>query len=327
MGFGAMGLAGGDSVLAPDFICESAIEPFEGLGIELLYYPVDSSLRPEWDSMRRLVKPSVKALLVAHYFGQPQDIAACLRFCKTHGIALIEDNAHGYGATYEGRPLGTFGTIGICSPRKSFPISNGAYLLLAGDARIDLSALRLQPASSSTLLGRGKGLLKGIPPVAALLRYRRRLVELRRRSRQGPPPYDSQDAFRSAPTPQDYGMDEANHSFLTRQDLAEVGGKRRAIYGLWLDWALSRGLAPIFPQLSPGAVPLVFPAFAASRESRDEWFVRGHRAGIDIHSWPTLPRIIVEENGGAMRTWERMVCLPIHQGMDIQALERRLARV
>ncbi len=326
-GLRVRGLVAGDSVLVPDFICESAIEPFDELGIEPLFYPIDPTLRPDWDAARLLIKPSAKALLVAHYFGQPQDICECLRFCEANGLDLIEDNAHGYGATYKGRLLGTFGKIGVSSPRKSFPISNGAYLYLADDVPIDLYELRLQPADSDTLLGKGKSLLRGLAPVAALLRYRRRLAEYRRRVRQSPPPYDSQDAFRSTRMPQDYGMDEANHVFLARQNLAEAADKRRAIYELWLGWAISHGLAPVFPRLSPGAAPLVFPAFAASRESRNDWFIRGHRAGIDMHSWPTLPRVIVEGNGGAMRSWERLVCFPIHQGMDERALESRLTRI
>jgi hypothetical protein len=63
-------------------------------------------------------------------------------------------------------------------------------------------------------------------------------------------------------------------------------------------------------------MPLVYPARSASPEASGRWFHWGHRHGIDVHSWPTLPETIVREDGPALRRWERLVCFPLHQGLD-----------
>jgi hypothetical protein len=119
-------------------------------------------------------------------------------------------------------------------------------------------------------------------------------------------------------------MDENIDQFLTRQDLKQIRHVRQQIYSLWQQWTVTQGLTPVFPILSPGAVPLVFPAYAKAVADSLQWYERGHRAGVDIHSWPTLPQTIVERNGGAMRLWVCMLCFPIHQGMNVRLLEKRL---
>jgi len=321
-GLQASGFKPGDLLLVPDLVCESLLEPLDALEIGVAYYPVGHTLEPEWSRLEGLLTPKTRALLVVHYFGQPQPIAQALKFCREKSLLLIEDNAHGFGGTYNGQLLGTFGEIGISAPRKSFPIPNGALLYLAGSQKPDLSSLRLQPSADRSPRRRVKNWLQHLAP-AALLRHRRARIEYRRRL--GPPlPYGSQAAFRDPPLAGDYGMDAEMESYLAGQNLAEVGMIRRRIYRIWEQWAKTRGLAPIFPELAPGAVPLVFPAWTKSAADSLQWYERGHRAGVDIHSWPTLPPTIVKENGGAMRLWERLVCFPIHQAMEPRVLERRL---
>lgn len=321
-GLMASGFKSGDVLLVPDLICESVLEPLDVLGIDVTYYPVGHTLEPEWGRMEGLLTPQTRALLLVHYFGQPQPIAQSLKFCREKALLLIEDNAHGFGGTYEGQLLGTFGEIGISAPRKSFPIQNGAFLYLAGSRGPDVTSLQLQPSAAASLRHRVKKWLQQLTP-PSLLRHRRARVEYRRRL--GPPlPYGSQAAFRDPLLSRDYGMDADVDGYLVGQDLADVGMIRRRIYQIWEQWTKTRGLAPVFPELAPGAVPLVFPAWTKSAAESLQWYERGHRAGVDIHSWPTLPQTIVKDNGGAMRFWERLVCFPIHQEMNVRMLERRL---
>jgi perosamine synthetase len=320
------GILRGNGVLVPDFICDSIIEPLDELGVEPQYYPVDSTLQPVWDQVEKRITSSTKAFMAVHYFGQPQEIPKCMEFCRKYSIVLIEDNAHGFGGTFDGRLLGTFGCLGFSAPHKSFPISNGAYLYLGHDGSLDLSALLPTPTGESSAAGRLKHRLKGMRPIETLIRHRDRIIEHGRRNGERLP-YGSQLAFRDPPIGADYGMDASNDLFLEKQNIESIRDARRRIYSIWLEWAVNKGLVPVFPNLLPGAVPLVFPAFANAAPDSLSWFDFGHRCGIDIHSWPTLPQSIVAEDGGAMRLWERLVCFPIHQGMDPGILARRLARL
>ncbi|HDR15776.1 MAG TPA: hypothetical protein ENN79_09910 [Desulfobacteraceae bacterium] len=113
--------------------------------------------------------------------------------------------------------------------------------------------------------------------------------------------------------------------FLAQQNLSSISKVRRRIYQIWQQWGETQGLVPVFPKLAPGAMPLIFPAYTKSTAASRQWYERGHRAGVDIHSWPTLPPAIVARNGNAMRLWERLICFPIHQEMDVPALEKRMA--
>jgi hypothetical protein len=322
----SMDYQAGDALLIPELICESLLDPLVESGVQPIYYPVTPTLEPDWDRLENLLVKSVKGLVIVHYFGQPQSIEKSVSFCHKHALMLIEDNAHGYGGTYDHRLLGTFGEIGISAPRKSFPIRNGAFLHLPENKQIDFSSIQLKQSSSGGLLNRGKRLSRQLPLVKSMLKKRRQINEYRKRS--GPPvSYGSQEAFRDPSLNIDYGMDEAVEQYLARQDMAKVKTLRQNIYYLWREWAMDQGLSPIFPRLASGAIPLVFPAFASSKKDSLCWFERGHRAGVDIHSWPTLPRCIVKKNSVAMRMWERLVCFPIHQEMDMQILERRLPQI
>lgn len=322
-GLKAAGFSPGDSILVPGFICESALEPFEELDIIPQYYPVDSDLKPMWDKLKVLLNNTTKAFIVVHYFGQPQNIEDCLDFCKRHSLLFIEDNAHGFGGELKGRLLGTFGQIGFSSPRKSFPIRNGAYLYLSENYTLDALDLRLTPDRSYAEKHRFKESLKEAPLIRGCLKQRKMIIEyLKRRGEM--PPYGSQDYFRDPPIQADYGMDERYEKYIQEQDLSRIRAIRRQIYDLWCSWAIGKGLTPLFLELQEGSMPLVFPAYTDSPEESLRWYERGHRMGVDIHSWPTLPKAIVNRNREEMRLWERLVCFPIHQEMDMESLKKRM---
>ena len=46
-----------------------------------------------------MIDSNIKAIMMVHYFGQPQDIKKFQTLCNKHKILLIEDNAHGFGGT------------------------------------------------------------------------------------------------------------------------------------------------------------------------------------------------------------------------------------
>ncbi len=55
------------------------------------------------------------AIVVAHIAGQPCDLGPIVELAASRGLPLIEDCAQAHGATYDGRPVGTFGTIATFS--------------------------------------------------------------------------------------------------------------------------------------------------------------------------------------------------------------------
>ena len=85
---------------------------------------------------------SVKAIMPVHTFGNPAGIEAVIAVASSRGIAVVEDAACALGATSNGHPAGSFGTVGCFSfhPRKIVTTGEGGVLVtddaeLAGFAR------------------------------------------------------------------------------------------------------------------------------------------------------------------------------------------------
>ena len=313
-GLRMLGLPRGAPVLCPDFVCYTVPESLEQAGLTVRFYPVRDDLGPEWSALDGMPREAAAALVMVHYFGVPQDAPRYRAYCDDRGWRLIEDNAHGHGALVDDRDAGTFGDIGLASPYKSFPIRNGGLLYLRPGTPFEPPRLPCQPVRLPVRLARAvlRSLLDAHLPLRAAVRPC--------------PPYASQDAFRDERI-EEWAMDEWSCDQVLRADLAALRARRQELYQIWQRWTSLHGLGPLFSSLPAGAMPLVYPAVAPSFDVSRRWFRWGHRHGIDVHSWPTLPPAIVRENGGAMRRWERLVCFPVHQGVAPRALEEVLGKV
>ena len=71
-----------------------------------------------------------------HLYGQPADCARITALAEAHGLAQIEDAAQAHGATFDGRPVGSFG-IGSFSlyATKNFTTGEGG-VVTTNDAEI-----------------------------------------------------------------------------------------------------------------------------------------------------------------------------------------------
>jgi dTDP-4-amino-4,6-dideoxygalactose transaminase len=72
-----------------------------------------------------------KAVIAVDLYGQCASYDEILAACEKHGVQVIEDAAEALGATYRGRPAGSFGTIGVLSfnGNKIITTSGGGALL------------------------------------------------------------------------------------------------------------------------------------------------------------------------------------------------------
>jgi CDP-6-deoxy-D-xylo-4-hexulose-3-dehydrase len=77
--------------------------------VELGTYNIDAT------QLEAAVSPKTKAIMLAHTLGNPFNLAEVTRVTRKHNLWLIEDCCDALGATYEGKPVGTFGDIGTLS--------------------------------------------------------------------------------------------------------------------------------------------------------------------------------------------------------------------
>lgn len=76
-----------------------------------------------------------RAILPVHLYGQPCDMATIMEITDRHNLILIEDACQAHGATFQGQPMGSFGT-GCFSfyPTKNITTDEGGIVTTNDDA-------------------------------------------------------------------------------------------------------------------------------------------------------------------------------------------------
>lgn len=74
---------------------------------------------------------TLKAILPVDVFGQPAEMDFLRQVAEEHGLKFIEDSCEALGATYRGRPAGTFGDYGIFAfyPNKQMTTGEGGLII------------------------------------------------------------------------------------------------------------------------------------------------------------------------------------------------------
>lgn len=107
----AMRLAGverGTEVISSPMTCSATNEPILERGGDIVWSDIDpwtGNIDPR--DVERKITPKTKAIVAVHWGGYPCEIDELLRISRKYGVALIEDAAHAFGATYRGRPVGS----------------------------------------------------------------------------------------------------------------------------------------------------------------------------------------------------------------------------
>lgn len=81
------------------------------------------------------ITDNTSAILAVHIFGTPCDIESLQTIADRHGLKLIFDSAHGFGAVRRGRPLGGFGDAEVfsLSPTKLLVAGEGGLVATNDD--------------------------------------------------------------------------------------------------------------------------------------------------------------------------------------------------
>lgn len=111
-----LNLQPGDEVIMPSYAFVSCANAIALRGATCVFVDVHSdSMNIDETQIEAAITPHTKAILTLNYAGVACNYEAILSIAKNHGLLVIEDNAHGIGAKYKGRFLGTFGDVSTFS--------------------------------------------------------------------------------------------------------------------------------------------------------------------------------------------------------------------
>ena len=132
-------------VALPAYGCYDLATAADGTGAPVLLYDVDpQTLTPDLAQVETVLRRGAAAIVVAHLYGYPVDVAAVSRLAAETGAIVIEDAAQAAGATLHGRAAGSFGSLAVLSFGRGKGLTGGSGgALLAHD---DAGALVLQRA-------------------------------------------------------------------------------------------------------------------------------------------------------------------------------------
>src|SRR5690348_11326425 len=183
----AAGVRRGDTVLVPSFTFAATANAVMYLGARPVF--LDSTAE-SWNVDPELVAQELRAragagqlpraVVAVDMYGQCADYQPLLDACDRYGVALIEDAAEALGASYRGRPAGSFGLAGALSFNGNKIITTGGGgMLVTDDGRVATQARYLAtqarepvPHYEHRAVGRGQ-----VQRLDELIAARRRTAE------------------------------------------------------------------------------------------------------------------------------------------------------
>jgi dTDP-4-amino-4,6-dideoxygalactose transaminase len=306
-GIRTLGLRPRDEILVPTYHCGSEIEALIEADLSLRWYEPDEHLEPIESELEILLGPSVRALLLIHYLGFPQNSERWRSWCDAHGLLLIEDAAQALLASIDGRPAGSFGDLAVFSLYKTYGVPDGGAAL----CRCVLE----KPAAPA-----GLGLWLLLRRHAAWIAMRSRLAgaataSLMPHRLAGTPPYDPDASSSLGP---DTAPLRSTLALLSRVCDPGAAEQRRANYRYLLE-KLAPLVPPPFDRLPEGASPYMFPIKV---ERKDAFLHRLRSYGIQaINFWSVPHRTCPAERfPTSQERRTTTVALPVHQELTSSGL-------
>ena len=131
----ALDLPRGSDIVIPALTFWVVPELARAAGLNVVFAdiePATFTLSPA--ALERAITPNTTAVVPTHLYGLPCDMDAIMSIASRRGLRVVEDCAHALGATFDGRPVGTFGDAGFFSFQTLKPLNcYGGGLALVRD--------------------------------------------------------------------------------------------------------------------------------------------------------------------------------------------------
>jgi dTDP-4-amino-4,6-dideoxygalactose transaminase len=111
----SLGIGPGDEVIVPGYTFIASMSTIVFSRAIPVLAEVDRTLNLDPADVERKITPRTKAIMVVHMLGNPARLNELRAIADKHQLFLIEDCAQAFGATYQGRGIGSIGHVGAFS--------------------------------------------------------------------------------------------------------------------------------------------------------------------------------------------------------------------
>jgi len=112
----ALDIRAGDEAIVPTLTFAATANAVVFQGGVPVFADVDAgTLLIDPKTIERLITPRTRAIIAVDYAGQPCDYDALRAIAAVRNIHLMSDSCHALGATYHGRPAGSFSEVNVFS--------------------------------------------------------------------------------------------------------------------------------------------------------------------------------------------------------------------
>ena len=123
----------GDEVIVPSFTFVSTVNAFVLRGAKPVFVDIRRDTKNLDESLiKKALTSKTKAIVPVHYAGVACEMDSISAIAAEHGLAVVEDNAHGIFGKYKGRLLGSFGPLSTLSfhETKNLQCGEGGALVI-----------------------------------------------------------------------------------------------------------------------------------------------------------------------------------------------------
>ena len=154
-----LGIGPGDEVIVPAFTFVSTANAFVLRGARPVFCDIRSdTLNLDEAKLEELITPRTRAIVPVHYAGVGCEMDAILEIAGRHGVAVVEDNAHGLFGKYRGRWLGSLGCLATQSfhETKNITCGEGGALLINEERFIERAEIIREKGTNRARFFRGQ---------------------------------------------------------------------------------------------------------------------------------------------------------------------------
>lgn len=136
LGLLACGIGEGDEVVVPSFTFAATANAVALTGARPVFADISAdtfTLDPA--SVREVLSDRTAAVMPVHLYGHPADLEGLRAVTAEAGVQLFEDAAQAHGATFQGWPVGSFGSFAMFSlyPTKNMTSGEGGMVACADE--------------------------------------------------------------------------------------------------------------------------------------------------------------------------------------------------